>query len=49
MKLRLKISDTGSDLAGHKGETCQLQLELWRQSGVLQERGELITSQVFIA
>jgi hypothetical protein len=46
-KLRLKISETGSELAQHKGEDCQLHLELWQQSGVLRVPGELIDSQVF--
>jgi hypothetical protein len=44
IKLRLKISETGSELAQHKGEACQLHLELWQQSGVQQVPGELVDS-----
>lgn len=46
IKLRLKISETGSELARHKGEVCQLSLELW-QSGAQRGPGELVDSQAF--
>jgi hypothetical protein len=46
IKLRLKVSDTGSELAKHKGEACRSQLLLW-QPNMPRQRGTLVESQEF--
>jgi hypothetical protein len=46
VKLRLEISETGSELAKHRGEACQLRLMLRQPNGPSQQ-AEVVESQVF--
>jgi len=46
VKLQLEISDTGSELAKHRGEVCHVRLMLWQPNGP-SEQTEVVESQVF--
>jgi hypothetical protein len=46
IKLRLKTSESGSELAKHQGETCKLHLRLWLPD-TPQQRDQLFDSQEF--
>jgi len=46
IKLRLIFSESGSELAKHRGDTCKLHLRLWRPD-TPQQRDQLFDSQEF--